>query len=148
MASTVKRGLIEKCRKARGRLRTFVKGLAEFTGAHVLSLVRAHYPLIDLARLETGYTQGSTLESAKELRVAQMELSVKLTGDLELCGESPSRIQEPVETPSSSSQPTEPAVSTSQTPPGPSTLARPRSPGAMGGACTSEHQPPDASTSK
>ena len=53
------------------------------------------------------------LESTEELRVAQIELSAKLTGDLEL----PLRTQDPVEASVTSSQPTEPAVSTSQAPP-------------------------------
>ena len=32
-----------------------MKEAGEYTGAHVLSMVRAHYPLIDLKRLEAGY---------------------------------------------------------------------------------------------
>ena len=48
-------GLIDKCRKAWEWLQAFVKESAEFTGAHVLGLVRAHYPLIDFAQLEIGY---------------------------------------------------------------------------------------------
>jgi len=34
------------------------KDAGEFAGAHVLSMVRAHYPLVDLSRLERGVPQG------------------------------------------------------------------------------------------
>ena len=111
-------GLIERCQRALLWLQEFVKESTEFVGAHVLSLVRAQYPLIDLAHLEARYPQGYTPESAGELRVAQMELSSKLTEDLELCGELPPCVQEPLGmpsivhpmTPSSSHQPVRPAV--------------------------------------
>jgi hypothetical protein len=32
-----------------------MKDIREYVGAHVLSLVRVHYPLMDIARLEAGY---------------------------------------------------------------------------------------------
>ena len=48
-------GLVERCRKAWGWFQEFVKEAGEYTGAHVLSMVRAHYPLIDLKRLEARY---------------------------------------------------------------------------------------------
>ena len=102
-------GLIDKCRSQQ----SFMKELAEFAGAHVISLVCAHYPLINLGHLETGYPLGFMPKLAEELRVAQMELAAKLIDDLELCGELPLRAQEPVGTPSTSSQTTKPAVSTS-----------------------------------
>ena len=116
-------GLIQKCQRAWGWLKGFVKESAEFAGAHILSLVRAHYPLIDLSRLEAGYPQGYTWESATELRAIHMELSANLTRDLKLCGELPPAVQGPIgspstthpATPSFSSRLAGPAVSTSQT---------------------------------
>ena len=49
---------VEKAQRAWDWLQQFVKDAGEFTGAHVLSVVRAHYPLVDLSRLERGYPQG------------------------------------------------------------------------------------------
>ena len=63
-----------------------MKEAGEYTGAHVLSTVRAHYPLIDLKRLEAGYPNEVDPDKAEELRVAQLELSSKIIGDINLCG--------------------------------------------------------------
>jgi hypothetical protein len=43
-------GMIDKCQLAWGWLQQFVKEAEEFMGAHVLSMVRVHYPLIDFTR--------------------------------------------------------------------------------------------------
>ena len=45
-------GLVERCKQAWGWFQDFVKEAGEYMGAHVLSMVRAHYPLIDLKRLD------------------------------------------------------------------------------------------------
>ena len=49
---------VEKAQRAWDWLQQFVKDAGEFAGAHVLSMVRAHYPLVDLSRLERGYLLG------------------------------------------------------------------------------------------
>jgi len=46
---------VEKAQRAWDWLQQLVKDVGEFAGAHVLSMVRAHYPLVDLSRLERGY---------------------------------------------------------------------------------------------
>jgi len=46
---------VEKAQRAWDWLYQFVKDAGEFTGAHVLSMVRAHYPLVDLSRLQRRY---------------------------------------------------------------------------------------------
>ena len=46
-----------------------MKEAGEYAGAHVLSMVRAHYPLIDLKRLEDGYPKEVDLDKAEELRM-------------------------------------------------------------------------------
>ena len=63
-------GLVERCRQAWGWFQEFIKEAGEYTGAHVLSMVRAHYPLIDLKRLEAGYPKEVDPDKAEELRVA------------------------------------------------------------------------------
>ena len=52
-----------------GWFQEFVKEAGEYTGAHVLSMVRAHYPLIDLKCLEAGYPKEVDLDKAEELRM-------------------------------------------------------------------------------
>ena len=48
---------VEKAQRAWDWLQQFVKDIGEFAGAHVLSMVRAHYPLVDLSQLERGITR-------------------------------------------------------------------------------------------
>jgi len=121
-------GLVERCKQAWGWFQDFVKEAGEYTGAHVLSMVRAHYPLINLERLEAGYPKEIDPDKAEELRTAQLELSSKIIGDISLCGGGTSPVQgmpstSQLEMPSAASQPTKPAVSTSQAPAGPSPSA-------------------------
>ena len=95
-----------------------MKEAGEYVGAHVLSMVRAHYPLIDLKRLEAGYPKEVDLDKAEELWMTQLNLSAKIIGDINLCGGgtapvlgTPSTSQ--LEAPSVLSEPAKPAVSTS-----------------------------------
>jgi hypothetical protein len=79
-------GLVERCKQAWGSFQDFVKEAGEYTGAHVLSMVCAHYPLIDLKRLEAGYPKEIDPDKAEELRTTQLDLSSKIIGDINLCG--------------------------------------------------------------
>ena len=95
-----------------------MKEAGEYAGAHVLSMVRAHYPLIDLKRLEAGYPKEVDPDKAEELRVTQLDLSAKIIGDINLCGGATPPVQGMPSTsqlgaPSVSSQPAKPAVLTS-----------------------------------
>ena len=72
--------------KAWGWFQEFVKEVGEYTGAHVLSMVHAHYPLIDLKCLKARYLKEVDLDKAEELRMTQLDLSVKIIGDINLCG--------------------------------------------------------------
>jgi len=79
-------GLVERCRQAWGWFQEFVKEAGEYTGAHVLSMVRAHYPLIDLKCLEAGYPKEIDPDKVEELWTAQLDLSSKIIGDINMCG--------------------------------------------------------------
>ena len=46
-----------------------MKEAREYAGAHVLSMVCAHYPLIDLKCLEAGYPKEVDPDKAEELRM-------------------------------------------------------------------------------
>jgi hypothetical protein len=78
-------GLVEKSQKAWGWLQQWVKDIKEDVGAHVLSLVRAHYPLLDIARLEAGYPREVRVERADELWSEEMKHAAAITKDIILC---------------------------------------------------------------
>ena len=63
-----------------------MKDAEEFAGAHILSMVRAHYPLVDLSRLEKGYPKEVGPQEAYELRGGLLDLSSMVIGDINLCG--------------------------------------------------------------
>jgi hypothetical protein len=46
-----------------------MKEAEEYMGAHVLSMVRAHYPLIDFKRFELGYPKEVGPKQADELQI-------------------------------------------------------------------------------
>jgi hypothetical protein len=87
-----------------------VKEAGEYGGAHVLSMVRAHYPLIDFKRFKLGYPKEVGPKQADELRIQLLDLSASIIGDINLCGTSSPPAQEP----SSSNQLPGAVVSTSQ----------------------------------
>jgi hypothetical protein len=78
-------GLVEKSQKAWGWLQQWTNDIREYVGAHVLSLVCAHYPLMDIARLEAGYPREVRVERADELRLEEMKHAVVITKDIILC---------------------------------------------------------------
>ena len=63
-----------------------MKDAGEFVGAHVLSMVCAHYPLVDLSRLEEGYPKEIGPKEADDLRVNLLDLSSTVISDINLCG--------------------------------------------------------------
>ena len=77
---------VEKAQRTWNWLQQFVKDAGEFAGAHVLSMVRAHYPLVDLSRLEKGYPKEVGPQEADELRGSLLDLSSTVIGDINLCG--------------------------------------------------------------
>ena len=148
-------GLVKRCQKAWGWFQEFVKEVGEYTGAHVLSMVRAHYPLIDLKRLEAGYPKEVDPDKAKELRMTQLDLSSKIIGDINLCGGGTTPVQgtpstSQLERPSIASQPAKPTVSTSLASAGPSSSARlvQKSPRLEQDVGSSEQRVPRAPTSQ
>jgi hypothetical protein len=61
-----------------------MKESKEFVGTHVLSMVRAHYPLIDFTRLAKGYPKEVGVQEARELRGQLTELAMTIIGDINL----------------------------------------------------------------
>ena len=71
--------LVEKAQRAWDWLQQFVKDAGEFAGAHVLSMVRAHYPLVDLSRLERGYPKEVGPQEVDDLRAGLLDLLSTVT---------------------------------------------------------------------
>jgi hypothetical protein len=103
-------GVLDKCQRALGWLQQFMKEAGEYAGAHVLSMVRAHYLLIDFKRFELGYPKEVGPKQADELRIQLLDLLASIMGDINLCGTS----SPPGQKPAFSSQLLGAAVSTSQ----------------------------------
>jgi len=79
---------VEKAQQAWGWLQQFIKDAEEFAGPHVLSMVRAHYPLVDLSRLERRNPKEVGPKEADDLRIGLLDLSSMEIGDINLCGTS------------------------------------------------------------
>jgi hypothetical protein len=111
-----KLGVIDECQLGWGWLQQFVKEAGEFAGAHVLSMVHAHYPLIDFTRFEKGYPKEVGMDKAEELRGQLSELATTIIGDINLCGTAspPTQGTSTTSAPGTSSRPPGTAVSTSQ----------------------------------
>jgi hypothetical protein len=62
-----------------------MKEAGEFAGAHVLSMVRAHYPLIDFKRFVKGYPKEVGMQEAEELWGQLSELATTIISDINLC---------------------------------------------------------------
>jgi hypothetical protein len=89
-----------------------MKEAKEYAGAHVLSMVRAHYPLIDFKCFELGYPKEVGPKRVGELRIQLLDLSASMMSDINLCGAS----SPPAQGPTSSSRLPGAVVSTSQSP--------------------------------
>jgi hypothetical protein len=63
-----------------------VNEAGEFAGSHVLSMVRAHYPLIDFTCFAKGYPKEVGVQEAEELWGQLTELATTIIGDINLCG--------------------------------------------------------------
>jgi hypothetical protein len=84
-AEAPKIGLVEKSQKAWGWLQQWTNDIKEYVGAHVLSLIRAHYPLLEITRLEAGYPREVRAEQADELWSEEMKHAAVITKDIILC---------------------------------------------------------------
>jgi hypothetical protein len=93
-----------------------MKEAGEFAGAHVLSMVCTHYPLINFTCLTKGYPKEVGVQEVGELRGQLTELATTIIGDINLCGTPtpPSQGTPPTSAPGSSSRPAGTVVSTSQ----------------------------------
>jgi hypothetical protein len=62
-----------------------VKEAGEFAGAHVLSMVHTHYPLIDFTCFMKGYPKEVGVQEIGELWGQLSKLATMIIGDINLC---------------------------------------------------------------
>jgi hypothetical protein len=55
--------------------------------AHVLAVVRSHYPSVDLQRLEASVSRNTNQVKAKQLRASSQATATKMIADIDLYGE-------------------------------------------------------------
>jgi hypothetical protein len=55
--------------------------------AHVLVVVRSHYPGVDLKRLEAYVLSNTDPVKGEKLRATSQETAAKMISDVDLCGE-------------------------------------------------------------
>ena len=82
-------GVVWKARSSWKWFQRWVKEMGEYVGAHVLSLMRAHYPRADVARLEAGFPTDVGEARADELLAEEMPRAANLLKDLVLCPSEP-----------------------------------------------------------
>jgi hypothetical protein len=85
--------IVKKCQSSWTCFKQFIRDTGEYVAAHVLCVVRSHYPGVDLKSLETGVFNNTDQGKAKELMITSMETASKMIADVDLCGEAGQRSQ-------------------------------------------------------
>jgi hypothetical protein len=65
----------------------YIRVTSEYVVAHVLAVVRPHYPGVDLRRLEAGVSSNTDQEKAEQLRASSQATATKMITDVDLYGE-------------------------------------------------------------
>jgi hypothetical protein len=71
-----------------------VQDAGDFAGAHVLSMVRTYYLLIDFKHFTLGYPKGIGLEETEKLRTELIDLSANIVADTTCVGRRHRRLKE------------------------------------------------------
>jgi hypothetical protein len=79
--------IVEKCQSSWTWFKQYIHDAGEYVAAHVLDVVRSHYPGVDLKRLETGVSNNTDQRKVEELKITSMETTSKMIADVDLCGE-------------------------------------------------------------
>jgi hypothetical protein len=76
--------IIEKCHSSWTWFKQYICDAGEYVAAHVLGMVRSHYPGVDLKRLETSVSSNTDCRKAEQLRTTSMETTSKMIADVDL----------------------------------------------------------------
>jgi hypothetical protein len=76
--------IVEKCRNSLSAFKQYVGEACEYVGAHILGVVRSHYPGIDLRWLAAGVSANTSEEQAEDLRDSSRETVKAMVSDVNL----------------------------------------------------------------
>jgi hypothetical protein len=62
--------IVEKCQSSWACFKQYICDAGEYVAAHVLAVVRSHYPGVDLQRLEAGMSSNTNQVKAEQLRAS------------------------------------------------------------------------------
>jgi hypothetical protein len=79
--------IIDKCKNSKSWFKQYIRDTGEYVAAHVLAVVRSHYPRVDLRRLEAGVSSNTDQEKAEQLRASSQATTMKMITDIDLYGE-------------------------------------------------------------
>jgi hypothetical protein len=76
--------IVEKYRNSLSAFKQYVRDACEYVGAHILGVVRSHYPGVDLRRLAAGVSAKTSEEQAEDLRDSSRETAKAMISDVNL----------------------------------------------------------------
>ena len=79
--------IIQRCKAAWENFKTFNRDAIMTVATHVLTVVRSHYPTIDLQSIGGGFTEGLSNPETQQLEDEVEDAAKKLAGDIDLFGE-------------------------------------------------------------
>ena len=79
--------VIDRCSAAWGNFKEYNRDAVAAAVTHALSVVRSHYPSIDLQAIGAGFAEGKTEAEIQQLEVEVEDAAKKLAGDVDLFNE-------------------------------------------------------------
>jgi hypothetical protein len=79
--------IVEKCQSSWAYFKQFIRDTGEYVAAHVLAMVRSHYPGVDLRRLEAGVSSNTDPVKIEQLRATSQATATKIISVVDLCSE-------------------------------------------------------------
>ena len=79
--------IIQRCKAAWENFKTFNHGAITTVATHVLTVVRSHYPTIDLQSIGGGFVEGLDDAGTQQLEDEVEDVAKMLAGDIDLFGE-------------------------------------------------------------
>jgi hypothetical protein len=79
--------IVDKCKNSWSWFKQYIQDADKYVAAHILAMVRSHYPGVDLRRLEAGVSTNTDQEKAEQLRATSQATTTKIIIDVDLFGE-------------------------------------------------------------
>lgn len=79
--------IIDRCKAAWENFKSFNRDAAVSVATHVLTVVRSHYPAINLQAIGAGFARGMSVTEEEQLSDVVEDAAKKLADDVDLFGE-------------------------------------------------------------